>query len=65
MTGLNTIGRSLLRDDADILKSSPSGSRRVLLAARWLKSIRRFQPGLVLAWFVMAAAFSSVPPFFK
>jgi peptide/nickel transport system permease protein len=54
MTGLNAIGRSLLRDDAEILESSSPGSRRVSLGVRWLKSIGSIQPGLVLAWIVMA-----------
>ena len=54
MTGLNTIGRSLLRDDEDIPKSSSPLSTRISSDARWVKSVKSIQPGLVLAWFVMA-----------
>ena len=53
MTGLNTIGRSLLRDDADLFESAPQ-SERTSSVAGWLKAARNIQPGLVLAWFVMA-----------
>lgn len=54
MTGSNTIGRSLLRDDANILTESSQVSRQAASGVRWLKTLRGIQPGLVLSWVVMA-----------
>ncbi len=55
MTSMNTSGRSLLRHDAAILQGpSAPRSRLTLPGARWLAGARHIQPGLVLAWSVMA-----------
>ncbi len=54
MTGLNTIGSSLLHDDADIPASASQASRHASAGVRWLKAARGIQPGLVLSWSVMA-----------
>ncbi|MBD2750814.1 ABC transporter permease [Microvirga sp. BT688] len=54
MTSLNTIGRSLLRDDADIPASTFRASGHAPSDARWLKTLRGVQPGLVLSWSIMA-----------
>jgi len=48
MTSINTTGRSLLRGE-DVLECSSSS-----LGAGWWGSIRTIQPGLVLAWFIIA-----------
>lgn len=59
MTGMNTIGRSLLRDVADASrKPSALGTGFVHAGARWLGSIRNIPLGLVLSWTVMAVVFS-------
>jgi peptide/nickel transport system permease protein len=54
MTGLNTIGRSFLRNDSDIGETSSRKFERKVSSAGWLKALGRIQPGLALAWFVMA-----------
>jgi peptide/nickel transport system permease protein len=54
MTSRNTIGCSLLRDDADIPASTFRTSGHAPSDARWLKALRGVQPGLVLSCFVMA-----------
>jgi hypothetical protein len=43
MTGLNTIGRSLLHD-ANMLESASSKSQRTSSGAGWLKTIGSIQP---------------------
>jgi peptide/nickel transport system permease protein len=49
MTSLNSMGRSLLRGDPDVLEGSPS-----LFASRWIPALKTVQPGLVLSWLVIA-----------
>ncbi|MBF9197305.1 ABC transporter permease [Microvirga terrestris] len=53
MTGLNTIGRSLLRDDANIPVKYSQVSRQATSAGHVLRILRSIKPGLVLSWLVM------------
>ncbi len=61
MTGMNTIGRSLLHDDAGTVDGSSS-----VLIRRWLAAARKMQPGLVLSWSVIGvvALWALVPHWF-
>ena len=54
MTGLNTIGRSLLRDDAEIPARSSQVLRQASSGGRWLQAVRGIQPSLMLSWIVMS-----------
>lgn len=55
MTSLNTIGRSLLREDADIpSRQTAAKSRSSKLYVNALSMFRGFQPGLALSWIIIA-----------
>lgn len=54
MTSLNTIGRSMLRDDADVAETLSPRPMRIPSGTVWLERLGRIQIGLVLSWFVMA-----------
>ncbi len=61
MSSMNTIGRSLLRDEAAVGAGSSS-----LLIRHWLAALRKIQPGLVLSWTVIAVVtlWALVPQWF-